>query len=73
MVLFETDWLVIKVPILLRIKKDVEAEFEREKWSKIAGLLETESGSKYPTTALQKKVKELKKKPAETVTIKDDE
>lgn len=35
---------------------------EHEKWQRIADAIEAKSGNKYPTTAIQKKFKELSKK-----------
>lgn len=35
---------------------------EHEKWQRIADAIEAKSGNKYPTSAVQKKFKELTKK-----------
>lgn len=46
----------------MQSKKDIEGKFEVEKWQKIADLIETKTGNKYPSSAVQKKYKELNKK-----------
>lgn len=47
---------------LLQAKKDIEEMMEHEKWQSIANAIEAKSGNKYPTSAVQKKSKELTKK-----------
>nr|XP_043139616.1 uncharacterized protein ACHE_60980S [Aspergillus chevalieri]BCR91094.1 hypothetical protein ACHE_60980S [Aspergillus chevalieri] len=47
---------------LLQAKKGIEEKMEHEKWQRIADAIEAKSGNKYPTSAVQKKFKELTKK-----------
>ena len=56
----EADTL-LQVPVLLRVKKEIEDKFELEKWQKIANGIESETGNKYPATAIRKKFKDVSK------------
>lgn len=46
----------------MQSKKEIEDKFEVEKWKKIADSIESKTGNKYPSTAVQKKYKDLSKK-----------
>lgn len=58
----------------MQSKKEIEDKFEVEKWQKIAGSIESKTGNKYPSSAVQKKYKELNKKSnGNGVAVKDKE
>ncbi|KAE8394535.1 hypothetical protein ETB97_000332 [Aspergillus alliaceus] len=57
----------------LRSKKEIEENFEQEKWHRIAEAIEVDGGGKYPVTALQKKFKQLIKKGNHAGAVKDEE
>lgn len=42
-----------------QIKKEIEDKFENEKWKQIANGIEARVGNKYPSSAIQKKFKEV--------------
>lgn len=54
----------LQEPALLESKKEIEDKFEIEKWQKIADAVEVKRGSKYPSSTVQKKFKELSQRAA---------
>lgn len=50
-----------QVPVLLQAKKDIEEKMEAEKWQRVADAIEEKTGNKYPSSAVQKKFKEVNK------------
>lgn len=57
----------------MEIKKEIEDKFEIEKWQKIADGIEARCGQKYPTTAIQKKYKQLSKGANASGPVANDE
>ncbi|KAI5303294.1 hypothetical protein KEM56_007702 [Ascosphaera pollenicola] len=49
------------IPQLVDIKKEVEAQMETEKWSRIAGVLESRGGARYDAAVVQKLFRERAK------------
>lgn len=54
----------LQEPALLEPKKEIEDKFEIENWQKIADAVEVKRGSKYPSSTVQKKFKELSQRAA---------
>ena len=50
-----------QIPVLLQAKKDIEEKMEAEKWQRVADAIEEKTGNKYPSSAVQKKFKEVNK------------
>lgn len=62
------------MPALLEAKKEIESQFESEKWQKISTALEAKCGEKYSSSVVMKKFKELSKKSAGSpIVIKDED
>ncbi|ODM14569.1 hypothetical protein SI65_10055 [Aspergillus cristatus] len=60
--------------VLMQSKKEIEDKFEVEKWQKIADSIETKTGNKYPSSAVQKMYKELNRKSnGNGAAVKDEE
>lgn len=58
----------------MQSKKEIEDKFEVEKWQKIADSIEIKTGNKYPSSAVQKKHKELSKRlNGNGAAVKDEE
>lgn len=47
--------------MLFQAKKEIEDKFELGKWQKVAGIIESRTGNKYPAAAVQKKFKDASK------------
>ena len=50
-----------QIPVLLQAKKNIEEKMEAEKWQRVADAIEEKTGNKYPSSAVQKKFKEVNK------------
>lgn len=58
----QSRWLIWgQIPVLVQAKKDIEEKMEAEKWQRVADAIEEKTGNKYPSSAVQKKFKEVNK------------